>query len=87
MKRSHDDWDVPRTSSIIWDTSDVDGGPIEPPVSRGQMLVDELIEYYLAGDLSAKKVCALCWHASHAGIREARPRELPPNSSSGHFQR
>ena len=47
----------------------------------------ELIDPYLAGEISARRVCILCYYAAKAGIQEANPYALAPTSPSGHFQR
>jgi len=53
----------------------------------GMQFVQELIRPYLAGEISARRVCILSYFASQAGIAEATPYALPPTSATGHFQR
>lgn len=82
-------WDVP-PSKRPWDIapgrdeSDDDEVQVHP----GQRMVDELLESYLEGTLSAKKFCVVCYHAFHAGVEEARPYAFRPGAEeTGHYQR
>ena len=95
-KRKKTDWDVASaqptysTNSQGWDVpiadvagADSDGEKFE----AWELLLQELLEPYVAGNMTAKKFCKICYFAAEAGVQELRKYSLPPTSSTGHYQR
>eukprot|EP00969_Alexandrium_andersonii_P104688 4618663-Alexandrium_andersonii.AAC.1 len=85
----------PSSSSHVWerpgfDESRVDAEevPEDPQAAAGECFTEMLTDMYVAGDLTAKAFCVLCHWASLGGIKgPASEFSLPPQSSTGHFQR
>ena len=50
-------------------------------------LIDELIDHYLTGRLSAKQTCTLFWHIERCGVSAAKPFSYPRGKPSGHYSR
>ena len=55
--------------------------------TRGQQLASYMISLLISRSITAKKFCTAMYHAGNAGIAEARPYGLHPDSPSGHFMR
>lgn len=67
--------------------SDTSGDEEGQERTAGQIFVDQLNALYLQRKLNAKDFCTLAFLANNAGISEAAPYALNPNSQSGKFQR
>ena len=73
-------WDIPPAQYEADDD--------EFQISPGRRLVEELLELYSSGKMSAKRTCILMHWSYLAGVQEAKPYALHPDASStGHYQR
>eukprot|EP00959_Pyramimonas_sp_CCMP1952_P233559 4881203-Pyramimonas_sp.AAC.1 len=71
-----------------YDSADSDGGGGAERLAAGESLVEELISMYLMGArMTAKSLCALCWHAKEAGVKPAEKYAFRIGAPSGHYQR
>ena len=77
------DWDVPppELAQPQYDPN------AEPTPTPGELMVNELLELYAAGTMTASRLCTTCFYAAQAGVAEAKKYALSPTASSGHFQR
>eukprot|EP00969_Alexandrium_andersonii_P269316 11903492-Alexandrium_andersonii.AAC.1 len=62
--------------------------PYRDPAAAGEEFVEELLDLYLASQISAMHFCTLCWWANRGGIKgPASKYALRPGQSSGNYQR
>jgi hypothetical protein len=80
---SGDDHDV----GSFWGECSDDECAAEDADTPGKVLVDLLLEHMLYSRISSRQCCTLMYWAAKAGIAEATPYSLHPNSSGGHAAR